>query len=153
MTLAWAITIHKSQGKTFNKVIIDLGNIFAHGQCYVALSRCVSLEGIILQQPLLKKHIWCDPTILRSLNNYTFLLSNNYKIKVIKEAIELQKDLNLVYQKTTEKIVKIIIKPFKIKEMINVNKYNLGVVGSYLENNVYIKRLFFLDLILDISVL
>ena len=153
MTLAWAITIHKSQGKTFNKVIIDLSNTFAHGQCYVALSRCVSLEGIILQQPLLKKHIWCDPTILRFLNNFKFLLGNNYKIKVIKEAIKLQKDLNLVYQKTTEKIFKIIIKPFKIKEMINVNKYNFGFVGSYLEDNVYIKRLFFLDQILDISIL
>lgn len=59
--LAWAVTIHKSQGKTFEKVIIDIGNgTFAHGQIYVALSRCTSLEGITLKVPIQKRHIWMD---------------------------------------------------------------------------------------------
>lgn len=48
LRLAWAITIHKSQGLTFNKLIIDAENAFANGQVYVALSRCTSLEGLVL---------------------------------------------------------------------------------------------------------
>ena len=51
LRLAWAITIHKSQGLTFDKAIIDTQSAFAHGQTYVALSRCKTLEGIILSRP------------------------------------------------------------------------------------------------------
>lgn len=52
LRLAWAITVHKSQGLTFEKAIIDVNSAFAHGQTYVALSRCQSLEGMVLSSPL-----------------------------------------------------------------------------------------------------
>ncbi len=65
LKLAWAITIHKSQGKTFDKVIIDLGRgAFENGQTYVALSRCRTLEGIVLKQPLRPRDVMTDERIV-----------------------------------------------------------------------------------------
>ncbi len=60
LRLAWAITIHKSQGLTFTHAIIDAGSSFAPGQVYVALSRCTSLEGIVLQSRILPNAIHSD---------------------------------------------------------------------------------------------
>lgn len=57
LRLAWAITIHKSQGLTFDKIVVDAQDAFAHGQTYVALSRCKTLEGIVLTTPISEKSI------------------------------------------------------------------------------------------------
>jgi hypothetical protein len=66
LMLAWAVTIHKSQGKTLANVTVDLGSgAFASGQVYVAFSRCRSIEDISLQRPLRKTDIKCDPLIKR----------------------------------------------------------------------------------------
>jgi len=62
---AWAITIHKSQGLTFDKAIIDAQAAFAHGQVYVAFSRCRTLEGIMLSSPLKQSAVKADPAIER----------------------------------------------------------------------------------------
>jgi ATP-dependent DNA helicase PIF1 len=65
LRLAWAMTIHKSQGKTFDKVIIDLaGGAFEAGQTYVALSRCRTLDGIVLKQPIRPNDIKTDERIV-----------------------------------------------------------------------------------------
>ena len=61
--LAWAITIHKSQGLTFEHAVIDASRSFTHGQTYVALSRCKTLEGMVLSQPLSPSAIISDKTI------------------------------------------------------------------------------------------
>lgn len=61
--LAWAITIHKSQGLTFERAIIDANASFAHGQVYVALSRCKTLEGLVLGSPLRGESIISDDVV------------------------------------------------------------------------------------------
>lgn len=72
--LAWAITIHKSQGLTFDKVILELaGGTFAHGQLYVALSRCRSLEGLILREPIRYKDIIIDERVIRFAKDFASL--------------------------------------------------------------------------------
>lgn len=73
LKLAWAITIHKSQGLTFEKVIIDAEAAFAHGQVYVALSRCKSFEGIVLRSKIATTSVKTDTVV----QNYTETAQQN----------------------------------------------------------------------------
>jgi len=63
--LAWAVTIHKSQGLTFERAIIDAGRSFAPGQVYVALSRCTSLQGVVLYSRIFRNSIMTDERVIR----------------------------------------------------------------------------------------
>ncbi|MEI6478457.1 MAG: AAA family ATPase [bacterium] len=71
LRLAWAVTIHKSQGSTFDRVHIDLGRgTFSHGQLYVALSRCRTLDGITLKQSIVPRYIVTDKRISEFLKSF-----------------------------------------------------------------------------------
>ena len=66
LKLAWALTIHKSQGLTFNNVVIDIGRgAFSSGQSYVALSRCTSLEGLVLKSSINQRDMFVNPSIVQ----------------------------------------------------------------------------------------
>ena len=90
--LAWAITIHKSQGLTFEHAIIDASHSFTHGQTYVALSRCKSLEGMVLSQPLSRSAIICDQTLDNFNGN--IVPPTNETIS----ALELQYEVQMIYE-------------------------------------------------------
>jgi len=71
LKLAWAITIHKSQGKTFDRILVDLGSgAFEHGQLYVALSRCRTLEGIVLRQPIRHQDVITDEQVVEFFSRH-----------------------------------------------------------------------------------
>lgn len=89
--LAWAITIHKSQGLTFEKAVIDAGSSFAPGQVYVALSRCTSLEGLVLQTPIAARQIMTDPQVIEYTKNLTTVTELN-------ELLESEKSIHTKLQ-------------------------------------------------------
>jgi ATP-dependent exoDNAse (exonuclease V) alpha subunit len=65
LRLAWAITIHKSQGQTYSSVVIDLGDgAFAHGQTYVALSRCTQLKTLYLKRDVFREDVIVDSSVV-----------------------------------------------------------------------------------------
>lgn len=118
--LAWAITIHKSQGKTFNKVIVDMGkSAFAQGQTYVALSRCKTLEGIVIARELRKSDVRVSYDVVKFVTKLQYVKSqvellDVEKISMIKEAIEKKQKLEISYLKSRDEKSKRIIIPKKI---------------------------------------
>lgn len=133
LKLAWAVTIHKSQGKTFPRVVIDFSRgVFAPGQAYVALSRCISLEGISLTRPFKKGYVFTDPEIVDFLTKYQYRLTERdtplkEKISYIKKAIKENKALEIVYLKPNGDKTRRIIKPYNLGEKFYKDKPFIGL--------------------------
>jgi len=89
LRLAWAVTIHKSQGLTFEHAIIDAQHSFAHGQTYVALSRCKTLEGLVLSSPLSTNAIICDEKVHQFNMDASAHLPNSEMLSQMQRAYEL----------------------------------------------------------------
>ena len=93
--LAWAITIHKSQGQTLNNAVIDLtGGTHATGQLYVALSRCTSLNGMVLQKPIRKSDLKVDDRVQDFMKNVTNM--DTMYDKIIVECLYVKNDDDLI---------------------------------------------------------
>ncbi len=155
LMLAWAVTIHKSQGKTFDMVIIDIGRgAFAHGQTYVALSRCTTLDGIVLKKPILKKHIWTDYKVVKFLTKYQYELASQAmplgdKVEMIKRAIESGALLQIRYLKPNDEKSVRIVKPEMVGEMDYNGKTFIGMRAFCTKRGE--ERVFRVDRILEIE--
>jgi ATP-dependent exoDNAse (exonuclease V) alpha subunit len=157
LRLAFAITIHKSQGKTFDKVIIDIGKgTFAYGQMYVALSRCTNIKNLVLRQSLKSSHILIDYEVKNFLTKYQYQEANkNFsltnKINLIKKAVKNKKQLRIVYLKSNDIKSQRNIKPILIEKMKYLDKEFLGLEAFCLLRKQ--KRVFNVEKILELEFL
>lgn len=120
LRLAWAVTIHKSQGKTFEKVVLDLGRgAFATGQVYVGLSRCTSFEGVFLKTPVQPFHIRTDRRIHQFFTAHAYkkaetLYPRKERVSLIEEAIVGKNELGMTYLNVNNTKSERIIRPLGV---------------------------------------
>lgn len=155
--LAWAVTIHKSQGLTFDKVIIDAGKSFTAGQVYVALSRCRTLEGIVLKSKITPEVIFKDNRILKfqgdthANDNVEAILNQekyDYSIKKVLRTVDSHWLLKEVEDWNNLSIVTKSIDHVKTKQLYVQLKHeivNLGKIFVKLERVISQKVNLFID--------
>lgn len=155
--LAWAVTIHKSQGLTFDKVIIDAGKSFTAGQVYVALSRCRTLEGIILKSKITPEVIFKDNRILKfqgetqANDNVESILNQekyDYSIRKVLRTVDCQWFLKEVEQWNNLSIVTKSIDRTKSNQLylqLKRDVLNLGKIFEKLERIIFQKVNLFIE--------
>lgn len=135
LTLAWALTIHKSQGKTFQKVMLDMGRgAFMPGQVYVALSRCTSLEGLILKKPLYPRHIWSDQEVVTFVNSLikhvpSMQLSIEARVELINTSLNNWQSLEIVYLNASNEKSTRLVTPTFVGLLRYKNTMYMGMKG------------------------
>jgi len=155
--LAWAVTIHKSQGKTFDHVVIDMGRgAFAHGPFYVALSRCTSFDGIILTKKISKGHIRMDWRVAKFLTMFQYRKADEHssydeRSAIILDAIKRDLSIEIIYLKPNDTKSRRTIRPLSIEPMEFKGKSFEGL-RAYCELRKE-ERTFRIDRILEINYL
>ncbi|MFH1098850.1 MAG: AAA family ATPase [Candidatus Uhrbacteria bacterium] len=155
LRLAWAVTIHKSQGLTFDRVFLDLGRgAFAHGQTYVALSRCRTFEGITLARPVKASDVRMDWAVVKFLTSFQYAKSDaamplDQKIEKIQAAIRDGRKLRIVYLKRSDERSERMITPREVGEMEYEDKPFFGLAAYCHERKD--ERVFRVDRILEME--
>lgn len=112
LRLAWAVTIHKSQGLTFDKLVVDAQQAFAHGQVYVALSRCTSLEGLVLKTKISSNALVNDGIVDYFVEKMPEKEPSQEKVDILRKDYELTTILELIdfqeIYRTTGRLAKVV---------------------------------------------
>lgn len=131
--LAWAVTIHKSQGKTFERTVIDLERgAFESGQTYVALSRCTAFEGIVLKRPIRAGSVRADWRVRKFLavsrwREAERVMPTEDKVAAIRTAIERRRALTLTYLRADDTRSERVVVPVSVGQESYAGKQFLGM--------------------------
>ena len=156
LRLAWAVTIHKSQGLTFERAIIDIGRgTFSHGQLYVALSRCTTMDGIILKKMIQKKHVLLDWRVVEFVTRYQYekaaeKMSIEDRLTFLDRAIREKQKIEIVYLKAKDEKSKRTIIPSFVGELEYRGRTFPGVQAFCISRKD--ERVFHLERILEMKV-